>query len=160
VPEKRQPKTVNKKPAPLQTNRVLVKLRPSKALLAAESKVNLRPLYDKPTAAVADSFGIDSTPQWFLAELPDAPENPWDLAHTRVSEQLGVDESDVVFAEPVSYITFFRTQTSRTLASLLPLIQYARQFLKIRRTAKLPVRTNSPGTSVMTLRNLVEPGTQ
>ena len=120
MPEQRPPRTVSKKNTPLQTNRVLVKLRPTKALKAAESKVNLRPLYDKPVATAAETFGIDSTPQWFLAELPDAPENPWDLAYARVSEQLGVDESDVVFAEPDLIHNIFpdtnETDTSRPFA--------------------------------------------
>jgi hypothetical protein len=81
------------------TNRVLVKLRPSNALRAAESRANLRPLYDTPAAASA-ALGIGAEPQWFLAELPDGAPTPWDLAHARVAAQLGVAESDVVFAEP------------------------------------------------------------
>jgi subtilisin family serine protease len=84
---------------PVETNRILVKLRPSNALRAAESRVNLRPLYDTPQTATA-AFGIGGESQWFLAELPDAAANPWDLAHARVADQLGVSESDVIFAEP------------------------------------------------------------
>ena len=42
----------------------------------------------------------DSTPQWFLADLPDGAATPWDLAHGRVADQLGVAGSDVIFAEP------------------------------------------------------------
>lgn len=89
----------NNKQASAETNRVLVKLRPSNALRAAESRANLRPLYDTPqtTAAV---LGLGAEPQWFLAELRDGAATPWDLAHARVAEQLGVSESDVVFAEP------------------------------------------------------------
>jgi len=82
-----------------ETNRVLVKLRPSNALRAAESRSNLRPLYDTAQAA-AGGFGIDSTPQWFVAELPEGAATPWDLAHARIAGQLGISESDVVFAEP------------------------------------------------------------
>src|SRR5689334_22237025 len=89
----------NKKLMPADANRVLVKLRPSNALRAAESRANLRPLYDTPPARAA-AFGLDSAPQWFLAELPDGAATPWDLAHARVAAQLGVAESDVVFAEP------------------------------------------------------------
>jgi subtilisin family serine protease len=88
---------------PLDTNRVLVKLRPSSAsaLRAAESRASLRPLHDTPTAqAQASVFGIDSAPQWFLADLPDGAASPWDAAHARVADQLGVAESDVLFAEP------------------------------------------------------------
>ena len=82
-----------------ETNRVLVKLRPSNALRAAGSRANLRPLYDTPQTAAA-ALGIGTEPQWFLAELPDGAATPWDLAHARVAEQLGVSESDVIFAEP------------------------------------------------------------
>ena len=89
----------NNKLIPADTNRVLVKLRPSNALKAAASRANLRPLYDTPPAQAA-AFGLDSTPQWFLADLPDGAATPWDLAHARVADQLGVDESDVIFAEP------------------------------------------------------------
>jgi subtilisin family serine protease len=79
---------------------LLVKLRPSTTTLqAAESRANLRPLFDVQLAAPT-TFGIDSTPRWFLADLPDGAETPWDLAHARVAEQLGVSESDVIFAEP------------------------------------------------------------
>jgi subtilase family protein len=82
-----------------ETNSLLVKLRPSNALRAAESRANLRPLYDTAVTTAA-AFGVGSEPQWFLAELPDGAASPWDLAHARVAEQLGVSESDVVFAEP------------------------------------------------------------
>jgi hypothetical protein len=84
---------------PAETNRVLVKLRPSGALGAAESRANLRPLYDTPQA-MTGGFGLGSDPRWFIAELPDGAATPWDLAHARVAAQLGVSESDVVFAEP------------------------------------------------------------
>ncbi len=89
----------NNKQSPSGTSRILVKLRPSNALRAAESRANLRPLYDAPPEATP-AFGLDSAPQWFLADLPDGAASPWDLAHARVAEQLGVAESDVVFAEP------------------------------------------------------------
>ncbi|MGB7924428.1 MAG: S8 family serine peptidase [Pyrinomonadaceae bacterium] len=92
----------NKKTPPTETNRVLVKLRTSSnALRAAESRANLQPLYDTPPAATTTTaFGIESAAQWFLAELPDGAPTGWDLAHARVAGQLGVSESDVVFAEP------------------------------------------------------------
>lgn len=80
-------------------NRILVKLHPSNALRAAESRANLRPLYDTPPNIYGE-FGLDSTPQWFVADLPDAAATPWDLAHAGVAAQLGIAESDVVFAEP------------------------------------------------------------
>jgi Subtilase family len=81
-----------------QTNSLLVKLRPSNALRAAESRAHLQPLYDKPEKTAG--FGVGAEARWFLAELPDGAATPWDLAHARVAEQLGVSESDVVFAEP------------------------------------------------------------
>jgi hypothetical protein len=81
------------------TNRILVKLRPSIGLAAADPKVNLRPLYD--AAPRTNAFGIADAPAWDLAELPDTGgPNPWDLAHAQVADQLGVDESAVLFAEP------------------------------------------------------------
>ncbi len=82
-----------------ETNRVLLKLRPSNALRAAESHVNLEPLYDTPQG-MGRGFGIDSTPQWFIAELPDGAATPWDLAYSQIAGQLGIAQSDVVFAEP------------------------------------------------------------
>jgi subtilisin family serine protease len=82
------------------TNRILVKMRPQAALgAAAGSQMNLRPLYDLGTPAPA-GFGLAAEPQWFLADLPDGGPNPWDAAHARVADQLGVAESDVVAAEP------------------------------------------------------------
>ena len=81
------------------TDRLLVKLRPSGMLKAAEPRVNLRPLYDTPQAKAA-ILGIGAEPQWFLADLPGGSENPWDLAHARIAGELGIAESDVVFIEP------------------------------------------------------------
>jgi hypothetical protein len=89
----------NNRQVPTETNRVLVKLRQSSALRAVESRANLRPLYDTPQTMAA-AFGVGVEPQWFLAELPEGAATPWDLAHSRVAEQLGVSESDVIFAEP------------------------------------------------------------
>jgi hypothetical protein len=82
------------------TNRILVKMRPQAALkAAAASQTNLRPLYDF-AAAASSGFGLAAEPQWFLAELPDGGQNPWDAAYARVADQLGVAQSDVVVAEP------------------------------------------------------------
>ena len=81
------------------SNRILVKLRPTVALAATDSRANLRPLHDEvpPTSAL----GLTSAPAWYLADLPDRTgPNPWDLAHAQVADQLGVDESAVLFAEP------------------------------------------------------------
>ena len=78
--------------------RVLVKLRASSALKAARSRVNMRPLYE--AAPTSGALGLGGQPRWFLAELPDGAATPWDLAHARVGDQLGVAESDLIFAEP------------------------------------------------------------
>lgn len=101
--------------ASAETNRVLVKLRPSNALRAAESRANLQPLYDTPPAT-AGGFGIDSTPQWFVAEMPEGAPTPWDLAHARIAGQLGIDESDVVFAEPDFVHTIYRDTSEEVVA--------------------------------------------
>jgi hypothetical protein len=85
--------------SPVKTSRMLVKLRPSLSLKAAESRAGLRPLYDTPGAQAA-LMGLGAEPQWFLADLPEGMENPWDSAHGRVAGELGVSESDVIFVEP------------------------------------------------------------
>lgn len=98
-------------PANNESTRILVKLRPSAGLRAAESRAGVRPLFDTDTLggdadatrpAAADAFGFATMgePQWYLADLPDGAATPWDLAHARVADQLGVAESDVVLAEP------------------------------------------------------------
>jgi hypothetical protein len=78
-------------------NRVLVKLRPTASLGAAEARANLRPLLD-PTPG--RSLGLAGEPRWFVADLPDGAATSWDLAHARVADQLGVAGSDVLFVEP------------------------------------------------------------
>jgi hypothetical protein len=79
-----------------QTDALLVKLLPSAGLRAAPTGVDFRPLHDEPAAA----FGADAGPQWYVATLPKDDASPWDLAHSRVADRLGVAESDVLFAEP------------------------------------------------------------
>ena len=83
----------------MENSRILVKLRSSASLRAAESRANLRPLYDNGRSGAA-TFGLDTDAAWYLADLRDGAATPWDLAHARVADQLGVAESDVVFAEP------------------------------------------------------------
>ena len=81
------------------SNRVLVKLMPMPALAAASSNVKLRPLANQPVTQ--NAFGLSTDPAWYVAELPDTVgPNPWDVAHARVADQLGIDESGVLFAEP------------------------------------------------------------
>jgi subtilisin family serine protease len=85
--------------APAETHRLLVKLKPSSSLKAAESRAGLQPLYETP-AAKAALMGFGTEPQWFLADLPGEQDNPWDQAHGRVAEAFGISESDVIFVEP------------------------------------------------------------
>lgn len=80
------------------SNRVLVKLLPTVTLGAADPRANLRPLFESPPAATG--FGISPAPAWYLADLPDGAETHWDLAHSQVADQLGIDRSAVLYAEP------------------------------------------------------------
>lgn len=84
---------------PLEASQILVKLRPSGALRAAESRARLEPLYER-RGAGARELGLGAAPQWFLADLPEGARSPWDLAHGRIADQLGIAASDVLFAEP------------------------------------------------------------
>ncbi|HYC57870.1 MAG TPA: S8 family serine peptidase [Candidatus Binatia bacterium] len=79
---------------PAMSGKMLVKLRPGLALGAAASG-RLEPLYERQAV-----FGAAAQPAWFLAELKDGAATPWDCAHARVADQLGVDGSDVLFVEP------------------------------------------------------------
>lgn len=94
------------KQAQMESSRILVKLRRPATLKAAESHVRLRPLYETgqghaATLGMTDgSQGLGAEPQWWIADSPDGGANPWDMAHGRLAAQLGVDESDIVFAEP------------------------------------------------------------
>ena len=85
--------------------RVLVKLRPSNSLRAAEARVNLRPLYRPPNGSTLGAVG---EPQWYVAELSEEAARPWDMAHMKLAGQLGIAESDCVFAEPDIEHTIYR----------------------------------------------------
>jgi subtilisin family serine protease len=100
------------------SNRILVKLRPSSALGAVASRVNLRPLYEGPAGADG-GFGVAAAAQWFLADLAEGARTPWDLAHARVADQLGLAESDVLFAEPDLIHTIYDDPTVSTPKALL-----------------------------------------
>ena len=80
------------------SNRVLIKLRPDAVPAVANLRANLRPLHD--TGEPYAGRGIASAPGWYLADVPDGGPGPWDAAHSRVSDQLGIDESAILFAEP------------------------------------------------------------
>ena len=97
-------------------NRVLVKLRPAAALGAAEARAGLRPLFDRPLAGPEGGFGLDAAPRWFVAELPDGAATAWDLAHARVADQLGVAESEVLYAEPDLVHKIYRDEMAETKA--------------------------------------------
>lgn len=77
------------------SSRILVKLRPSNALAAAESRGALRPLFESRPA-----FRLSTSAEWFVAELAEGAATPWDAAHARVADQLGLAASDVLFVEP------------------------------------------------------------
>src|SRR5262245_53930275 len=93
-------------------NRVLVKLRSSNALAAADPRANLRPLYE--TSEPSAGFGIASGPEWYLADLPDGADVSWDTAHSRVADQLGVTDSDVLFVEPDLAHNIYRNANEAT----------------------------------------------
>lgn len=97
--------------SPPSQNRLLVKLRPSNALSAAESRVNLRPLYEGPQGKAA-LMGVGAEPQWFVYDQPHGAQNAWDLAHARVAGELGVADSDVVFVEPDRVHNIFQDASS------------------------------------------------
>jgi hypothetical protein len=80
------------------SQRILVKLRPGPALPAGAARGNLRPLYDD---VALNRLAAAAAPSWHLADLADTGgPTAWDAAHNRIADQLGVSESDVLFAEP------------------------------------------------------------
>jgi subtilisin family serine protease len=89
---------------------VLVKLRTG-ARSRAAAGVDLEPLFgddpgrgpddvDRRVAPEPGDFGLAGGTRWYLTELPVDDATPWDHAHARIADRLGVAESDVVFAEP------------------------------------------------------------
>jgi hypothetical protein len=80
-------------------SRLLVKIssKTSPTALAANSKV--RPLFE--VGPQTEGFGLSSeSATWCIADQQDLGPLPWDAAHGRVADMLGVDEADVLFAEP------------------------------------------------------------
>ena len=84
-------------PAPPATDRILVRLRSTGALRAAGGPARLEPLYDTPGGG---ALGVSGAAEWYIARLEPDAASPWDLAHARLADRLGVAESDIVFAEP------------------------------------------------------------
>jgi len=67
-------------------------------LPAAAVRADVRPLFDQPVSS--GGLGVAATPQWYVANLAAEAANPWDDAHRRVADRLGLAEDDVLFAEP------------------------------------------------------------
>ncbi|MGI9600644.1 MAG: S8 family serine peptidase [Acidimicrobiales bacterium] len=84
---------------PAASEILLAKIRPSNNLFAAAGRVDLEPLYERSPGEGSARLGLDEAPQWFMLRVEPAA-TPWDQAHTQVAHQLGIDESDVLFAEP------------------------------------------------------------
>jgi hypothetical protein len=81
------------------TTRLLVKLRSDAAPAALAAGKKLRPLFE--TGADTPGFAVSAeNATWYIAELGDTGPSPWDAAHGRVADALGVDASDVAFVEP------------------------------------------------------------
>jgi subtilisin family serine protease len=80
-------------------SRLLVKIsaKTSQTTLAANS--NLLPLFE--VRPQAEGFGLASeSATWCVADRQDMGPLPRDAAHGRVADILGLEESDVLFAEP------------------------------------------------------------
>lgn len=89
------------------SGRLLAKIRSSDRLLSAAGRVGVEPLRAVAPGAPRSRVALDGAPQWFTVQAePDA--SPWDQAHARVAEQLGVDERDVLFVEPDLDQSLFR----------------------------------------------------
>lgn len=98
----------------MSVNRILVKMRPTTAL-AADSRANLRPLR-VPIAGRNETFGFSADPAWYVAELTDQEHTPWDTAHARVADQLGIAESEVLFVEPDLVHDVFQDDSDRSVS--------------------------------------------
>jgi hypothetical protein len=73
-----------------ETPDILVKLRPSSVQKISGSKVNIEPLFERPSSQ-ANGFGSVGEPEWFAVRISDGGDTPWDAAHARLADQLGVD---------------------------------------------------------------------
>ena len=138
-----------------QVNRVLVKLRASTPLAAAAANANLRPVFDRPFPS--GGLGADSAPQWFIADVPDlaiSPRrraNPWDFAHARLADQLGVDEDDLLSPNQIGC-------TIRRSTWILKGSGLVRPSLRMAATVRRSARESSPGIWAKNSPNLLLPG--
>lgn len=99
------------------SQRLLVKLRPSLGLRAAETAGTLRPLHD---SSGPGSFGVAAGgAAWYVAELPEGGAHPWELAHARLADRLGVAAEDVLFAEPDLVHSIYPDPSVRTDPAVL-----------------------------------------
>ena len=64
-------------------------------------------------------MGLSAAPDWYVADLAEAANTPWDLAHTEVARQLGVAESDILFAEPDIVHDVYRDSNETAAATAL-----------------------------------------
>jgi Subtilase family len=78
--------------------RILVKLRQPVSLRAAAAGTTARPLFESQLTAAAR--GVAAGPVWYVAESLDGDPLPWDTTHRRVARLLGIDDADIVYAEP------------------------------------------------------------
>ncbi len=78
--------------------RLLLKLRPTASLMAVPGRVHLRPLFSG--IVPQEALSLSAGPVWYLADLPDGEDNPWDLAHNQVAARLGLAPGDLLWVEP------------------------------------------------------------
>lgn len=95
------------------TQPLLLKLRSSSrlGLNAEHERARLEPLYG---TRDGEPFALGADSAWFLAELPVDDATPWDHAHSRIADRLGIAESDVLFAEPDLVHRLYRYRAEET----------------------------------------------
>lgn len=95
------------------TQTLLLKLRSSsrRALSSESASARIEPLYE---TRGGEPFALGAESAWFLADLPVDDATPWDHAHTRIADRLGIAESDVLFAEPDLVHRIYRDRAEET----------------------------------------------
>jgi hypothetical protein len=79
------------------TGMILAKIRSTDRLMGVAGST-IEPLR-LATDRAPNPFAVDGEPRWFMVQT-DPSASPWDQAHDRVADQLGIDAGDVLFAEP------------------------------------------------------------